>query len=107
MVEEISVETLAEGLRSADAHLFLLDVREDDEREAARIEPSVHIPMSQVPARLAEIPKDKRVVVYCHMGGRSSMVASFLESRGFPEVANLTGGIDEWSATVDPNVPRY
>lgn len=107
MVEEISSEALAEKLRTGDPHLFLLDVREDDERETARIEPSVHIPMNQLPRRLAEVPKDRQIVVYCHMGGRSAMVASFLESRGYDEVGNLTGGIDDWSVTVDSKVPRY
>ncbi len=107
MVEEILPAELAERLRSDGDRLFLLDVREDDEREAARIEPSVHIPMGQVPRRLAEIPRDRTVVVYCHMGGRSAMVAGFLEAQGYTDVANLTGGIDDWSTAVDPKVPRY
>ncbi len=98
---------VAQRLRTAPQEVFLLDVREDDERETARIEPSLHIPMRSVPERLAEIPKDRTVVVYCHMGGRSEMIVGFLSSRGYSNVANLEGGIDAWSRTVDPSIPRY
>lgn len=85
----------------------LLDVRELDEREAARIEPSLHIPMGEVPARVGELPHDRRIVVYCHSGTRSAMIAGYLEGQGFEGIANLSGGIDAWSRKVDPSVPRY
>jgi rhodanese-related sulfurtransferase len=85
----------------------LLDVREPCERDFAVIEPSLHIPMNGVWERLREIPKDREVVAYCHGGGRSMMGAGYLRSRGFPSVANLSGGIDAWSVQVDRNVPRY
>jgi rhodanese-related sulfurtransferase len=107
MVEELVPRDLAARLKSAPGELFLLDVREPDEREAAAILPSAHIPMRDVPARIAELPKDKEIVVYCHTGMRSMMIAGFLESRGFDRVTNLAGGIDAWSVTVDPSVPRY
>ncbi len=86
---------------------MLLDVREDDERAIAQIEPSLHIPMAQVEGRVAEIPRDKEVVVYCHHGGRSYAVAAYLEGEGYSPVTNLTGGIDDWARTVDPSMERY
>jgi rhodanese-related sulfurtransferase len=107
MVDDMEPSELARLLRDPTSDVFVLDVREDDEREAARIEPSVHIPMNDVPGRIGEVPTDRRVVVYCHHGGRSAMVAGYLEGQGYPRVSNLTGGIDAWAATVDPNVPRY
>ena len=107
MVDSVRPEQLAELLRSHPGQAVLLDVREPDEREVARIEPSLHIPMNEVPARLAEIPKDKQVIVYCHHGGRSLMVASYLAGQGFPKLGNLDGGIDAWSLKVDPSIPRY
>jgi sulfur-carrier protein adenylyltransferase/sulfurtransferase len=107
MVEELSASELARRLRDGSEDLLVLDVREPFERELAQIDPSVHIPMGEVPARLAEIPRDREVIVYCHMGGRSAMVAAFLEGRGYARVANLTGGIDAWSREVDANVARY
>lgn len=107
MVDELAPRDVARRLREAPERLVLLDVREAFERELAVVEPSLHIPMDEVPSRLGEIPRDRPVIVYCHTGVRSAVVASFLEHRGFRNVANLGGGIDAWSIEVDPNVPRY
>jgi len=87
--------------------IFLLDVREPWEVDVAVIEGSHTVPMSNVPARVAEIPRDRHVVVICHHGMRSAMVADYLRSAGVPQVLNLTGGIDRWSVEVDPSVARY
>lgn len=84
--------------RQAGAELFLLDVREPAEVAAASVALAVHIPMGEVPARLAEIPRDREVVVMCHAGGRSLRVANFLAGEGFQPVTNLTGGITAWAA---------
>ncbi len=107
MVEELSPQEVAEKLKHGPGRVLLLDVREPDERELAAIEPSLHIPMRDVPQRLSELPKEREVVVYCHSGTRSAMIAAFLEGKGYPNVANLSGGIDAWSRKVDPKVPRY
>lgn len=107
MVESITSTELARLLADGGKSLLLLDVREDDERAVARIDPSLHMPMNSVPDRLSQLPTDRRIVVYCHHGGRSYAVASFLESEGFESVTNLTGGIDEWSRLVDRTVSRY
>jgi rhodanese-related sulfurtransferase len=109
VVGSVSPEELAHELQTDGTaeKLLLLDVREDDERALARIEPSVHIPMGMVPGRLSELPRDRRIVVYCHSGFRSYTVAAYLEHEGFAGVRNLTGGIDAWSEQVDSQVPRY
>jgi rhodanese-related sulfurtransferase len=107
MVEEVSGSEVAGRLRSDPARVVLLDVREPWERELAVIDPSLHIPMQEVPARVDELPRDRPIVVYCHTGVRSAMVAGYLAQRGFSSVANLSGGIDAWSVEVDPEVPRY
>ena len=107
MVHELTPEALAPTLRKEPGHYFVLDVREDDERSIAKIEPSAHIPMNEVPNRLAELPKDRPIVVYCHHGTRSAMVAGYLEGEGFEGVTNLTGGIDRWAARVAPDMARY
>lgn len=107
MPRAISPSELAEALRKDPDAYTLLDVREAEERNAARIEPSIHIPMNELPGRLGEIPKGRPIVVYCHHGGRSEMVIGYLDGQGFKNLANLTGGIDQWSRQVDPKVPRY
>jgi len=86
--------------RQAGAALYLLDVREADEVAAASVPGAVHIPMGEVPARLAEIPRDREVVVMCHAGGRSLRVASYLAGEGYQPVTNLTGGILAWAAEI-------
>lgn len=107
MVREIDPTELARKLKTAPEKVVLLDVREPYERELAVIEPSLHIPMGEIPTRTDEIPRDRELIVYCHGGGRSLMVASFLEDQGFKPVENLAGGIDAWSVKVDRSVPRY
>jgi rhodanese-related sulfurtransferase len=107
VVTSLRPEEVAELLRGHPDDVVLLDVREPDEREVAQIDPSIHIPMNDVPARLAEVPKDRRVVVYCHHGGRSMMIAGYLEGEGYSETVNMDGGIDAWSRRVDPSIPRY
>jgi rhodanese-related sulfurtransferase len=92
---------------TGDADVALLDVREHDELAVAAVQGAVHIPMREVPARLAELDPAKPLVVMCHSGGRSRRVAEFLKGKGFPNVFNLTGGIDAWSTQLDSRVPRY
>jgi rhodanese-related sulfurtransferase len=107
MVEDVIPSDVARRLRSEPGALLLLDVREVWERDLAVIEPSVHIPMNEIADRASELPKDREIVVYCHGGTRSAMVAGYLEHNGFASVANLAGGIEAWSVDVDPKVPRY
>ena len=87
--------------------LVLLDVREPEEVALVRIAGALHIPMADIPGRLHELDPDADIVVYCHHGIRSANVAAFLLQRDFTSVANLSGGIDVWSLTVDPSLPRY
>jgi rhodanese-related sulfurtransferase len=87
--------------------VVLLDVREHDELALAAVEGALHIPMREIPARLAELDPAKPLVVMCHSGGRSRRVAEFLKGNGFTNVFNLNGGIDAWSTQIDSRVPRY
>ena len=102
----ITPDALAARLARGD-RLVVLDVREGWEVEIAAVEGSVHLPMAEVPRRHTELPRDREIVVLCHHGMRSAMVADYLRSAGFPRVLNLTGGIDRWSVTVDRSVARY
>ncbi len=107
MFENLRPAEVVDRLRDDPRSVLLLDVREPYERTLARIEPSLHIPMSELSDRIEEIPKDRDLIVYCHSGSRSMMVAAALSSHGYRSVANLDGGIDAWSVEVDPAVPRY
>ena len=87
--------------------VMLLDVREPPELTMASIDGAMHIPMAQIPGRLAELDRNGTIVVMCHSGVRSMQVAGYLHQRGFMNVFNLAGGIDAWSREVDPLIPRY
>ncbi len=105
-VEELSPTEVKARVEARNGTL-LLDVREYDEVATASIEGALHIPMGELGARLGELPKDKNIVIFCHSGSRSLMVAVQLKRRGFQKVFNMAGGIDLWSQQVDPGVPRY
>jgi rhodanese-related sulfurtransferase len=102
---EISPQEV-EQMRKSGTDFALIDVREPWEYDTARIEGSILIPMRQVPQRVNEIPAGKPVIVHCHHGGRSLQVVYWLRQNAV-EAKNLAGGIDRWSAEIDPNVPRY
>ena len=75
--------------------LVVLDVREADEFVAGHIAGSVHIPMMEVPARMAELPPDRRLLVVCAVGARSARATAFLNAQGHDAV-NLAGGVVAW-----------
>jgi rhodanese-related sulfurtransferase len=85
----------------------ILDVRETWEIETANISGTLHMPMAEVPQRSGELDPGQAIAVLCHSGARSRHVAEFLVTRGFTRVANVSGGIDRWSRTADPSIPRY
>ena len=107
-VPMISASDLSERLRSG-SEALVLDVREANEVEKASIPGSQWIALGELSDRLGELEafKDRPIVVHCHLGGRSADATRLLMDRGFENVKNLDGGIDAWSLTVDPNVPRY
>jgi len=113
MITQIRPKDLADWIASARAHgePIVLDVREPHELQMASVKADgfnlLAIPMGVIPPRLAELDPAQPVACLCHHGGRSMQVANFLASRGFAHVANIAGGINAWSAEVDPTVPRY
>ncbi len=78
---------------------YLLDVREDDEWAAGHAPDAHHLPMMEIPARMAEIPDDTDVVVVCRSGGRSGQVVAYLTQNGWDNVRNLDGGMMSWAAS--------
>ena len=103
---EISPREAADLLAAGNAKL--IDVREPWEITTAHIEGSAAMPMGDVPARAhQELDPDERLLVVCHHGVRSMSVAFWLRGQGFEQAQSVRGGIDAWSAEVDPKVPRY
>lgn len=97
---------LADRLQGAEPPT-LLDVRESWEWDICRLDGSLHIPMGQIPGRLAELDPTREIVVLCHLGARSLQVGRFLESQGYRWVADLQGGLAAWAQEVDPAMETY
>jgi rhodanese-related sulfurtransferase len=95
IVQSISPEELRLRLRG-DAPPYLLDVREVEELSDGAISGSVNIPMGEVEERLNEVPRDREVVVICHLGGRSAYVTKRLNALGYDRALNLHGGMEAW-----------
>ncbi len=88
--------------------LQIIDVREANELDIAKMPGTVHIPLGQVLNRMSEIDPNRETVVHCKMGGRSAKAIAVLKQAGFSgNLINLTGGITAWSNEVDPSVPKY
>lgn len=101
---EVDVATAAKLHREG---ALLLDVREPFEVATCAIAGSTAIPMRQIPESLADLPRDRLILVQCHHGGRSLRVTQFLRANGFEQVSNVSGGIDAWAVEIDPTLPRY
>jgi rhodanese-related sulfurtransferase len=83
---------------------YVLDVREDDEWAAGHAPGAHHLPMMELPARIAEVPADRDVAVICRSGGRSAQVVAYLMRNGWDQVRNVEGGMGEWAAAGRPVV---
>ena len=87
--------------------LLLVDVREPEEYELARVEGARLLPLSLFNEWATALDPERETVFMCHHGIRSAQVCAWLSRQGFEKIHNLAGGIDRWSAEIDPHVPRY
>ncbi len=89
-------------------NIQLIDVRQPDEYEFAKIKGAKLIPLGDILKRIDEIDESKETVIHCKAGGRSAKAIEFLEKAGFKgKLSNLKGGITAWSNEVDSSVPKY
>lgn len=101
---EISVDELNEDY----SKYFVLDIRPENEREICFLPESIYIIKSEIEDRIADLPRDKKIVVYCHYGHQSKGVVELLKDKyGFSQVFNLSGGIHEWSQEIDNDLIIY
>jgi len=104
-IPQITVLELKQRL-DAGEDLMILDVREPFEYQIANIGGTL-IPQNEVPRRMAEIDRNREIVVQCRSGGRSQRIAEFLAAQGYPSVKNLSGGILAWADQIDPKITKY
>ncbi|HEX8424294.1 MAG TPA: molybdopterin-synthase adenylyltransferase MoeB [Pyrinomonadaceae bacterium] len=106
-LEEITATVLKQRLDRGD-DLQIIDVREPNEYEIARLPGTTLIPLGQITNRMNEIDATRETVVHCKMGGRSAKAIEALRHAGFEgRLLNLKGGITAWSNEVDQSVPKY
>ena len=104
-VQQMSVNDLKAAIDAGDP-MELLDVRTPEERAVAAI-PGAALLNEGEAARIEGLPRDTKLVLHCHHGGRSQQAAEQFVSLGFTQVFNVVGGIDAWSQEIDSDVPRY
>jgi rhodanese-related sulfurtransferase len=103
---QIGPRELSDRIASGEK-VYLLDVRTREEWEAVKLPGSHLFTQELMQEILANESKTDLFVVYDHKGARSMDAAAFFQGHGFENVKSLRGGIDAWSAEVDPNLPRY
>jgi len=96
-VRPMSQEALLQHLAQHPEHLFLLDVRTPQEFAEGHIAGAVNVPYDQIAARLAEVPKDKDVVLYCRSGRRAGIAADVLAANGYTRLSHLEGDMIAWT----------
>ena len=96
-MQEVSVSEL----RALLGAVSVVDVREWDEFRSGHVPGAVHIPLSTVPLRMAELDRNQRHYLVCQAGGRSGQAVAFLEQQGY-DVVNVVGGTGDWLAAGYP-----
>ena len=101
-VAPMSQEALLEHQSRHPDHLFVLDVRTPQEYAEGHVPGAVNVPHDQLASRLAEVPKDKDVVIYCKSGRRSALAADVLAANGYSRLSHLEGDMNAWVAKGRP-----
>jgi len=101
-VAPMSQEALLDHQSSHPDHLFVLDVRTPQEYAEGHVPGAVNVPQEQLASRLAEVPKDKDVVIYCRSGRRSVLAADILAANGYSRLSHLEGDMNAWVAKGRP-----
>ncbi|MCU0567731.1 MAG: rhodanese-like domain-containing protein [Oculatellaceae cyanobacterium Prado106] len=108
---QIQVVDLAKRMAQPSENLQLIDVREPEELAIASLPDFVNLPLSQFPEWSEQIATQldphAETIVMCHHGIRSAQMCQWLVQQGFTDVKNVLGGIEEYAAIVDSEVPRY
>jgi rhodanese-related sulfurtransferase len=103
---QIEPRELADRIASGES-IYLLDVRTREEWETVKLPGSHLFTQELMQEILGNGSKTNLFVIYDHTGARSMDAAAYFQGHGFENVKSLRGGIDAWSAEVDPKLPRY
>ncbi len=105
--DEVDVQEMKRALDNPDLGIAVVDVREADEFEIAKVEGTTLVPLSQIEQRFTELDANQTIYLHCKAGVRSLKALGFLRKQGFKYLKSVKGGISAWSEEIDPNVPKY
>ncbi|HWH67855.1 MAG TPA: rhodanese-like domain-containing protein, partial [Candidatus Sulfotelmatobacter sp.] len=105
--DEVTVQDLKQALDNPQLGIQVIDVREPDEYQLARIPGVPLLPLSQLAQRFSELDPKQPYYLHCKAGGRSLKAVQFLRQQGFQQVKSVQGGITAWAEQIDPGVPKY
>ncbi len=105
--DEVDVQEMKRALDNPDLGIAVVDVREADEFEIAKVEGTTLVPLSQIEQRFTEMDANQTIYLHCKAGVRSLKALGFLREQGFKYLKSVKGGITAWSEEIDPNVPKY
>src|ERR1051325_3764630 len=105
--DEVSVQEMKRALEDPSLGIKVIDVREPDEYQIARVDGVPLIPLSQLAQRFGELDPEQSYYIHCKMGGRSLQAVQFLRQQGFKQVRSVRGGIKAWADEIDPRVAKY
>jgi len=106
-MQEVTATELKQRMDSGE-DIQLIDVRQPDEHDFARIKGAKLIPLGDIVKKMDELDASRETILHCKAGGRSAKAIEALQKAGFTgEIKNLKGGITAWSNEVDPKIPKY
>jgi rhodanese-related sulfurtransferase len=106
LIEKEPLEVKA-MLDESSSSIMLLDVREKWEFDLCHIPKSIHMPIAEVILRISELEKTNPIIIICHNGRRSLHIGVELIEKGFDNVINLKGGVDQWADDIDTSMTKY
>jgi adenylyltransferase/sulfurtransferase len=105
--DEVTVQDMKKALDNPGLNIKVVDVREPDEYEIAKVAGVPLLPLSELPSRFTELDPNQQYYLHCKVGMRSLQALGFLRQQGFKYVKSVKGGITAWSEEIDSKVPRY
>ncbi len=105
--DEVTVQEMKQALDDPKLGIKVIDVREPDEYQIARVNGVPLFPLSVLPQRFTELEPNQHIYIHCKSGIRSMKALYFLREQGFKYLKSVKGGINAWSDEIDHNVPKY
>jgi adenylyltransferase/sulfurtransferase len=105
--DEVSLQEMKKALDTPSLGIKVIDVREADEQQIARIAGVPLVPLSTLPQRFTDLDPNVQYYIHCKSGVRSMKALRFLREQGFKYVKSVKGGINGWADEIDPSVPKY